>query len=198
MKTHAVSALILSITLAACGDKANIIFGPDPVRQIGESSENFSDMSEADRKILFAFVAVQMQRSPQFVIGRRARDVLVDARRWSESGAGANEGRAPGRVTAAKADLTSLYQAVKLYKLDNGRVPTQGQGLNALVSKPITEPIPKDWHVGGYLVKLPFDPWGGPYHYLVDEANGIVEIFSLGSDGTAGGTGEAADISSRE
>lgn len=49
------------------------------------------------------------------------------------------------RVVAARQDISSIMQALKLYRLDNGRYPTTEQGLPALVSKPTTEPVPNNW-----------------------------------------------------
>ncbi|MDR2016386.1 MAG: type II secretion system major pseudopilin GspG, partial [Burkholderiales bacterium] len=70
------------------------------------------------------------------------------------------------RITAAKTDIATLMTALKLYRLDNQRYPTTEQGLNALVTRPATPPIPPNWKPGGYLERLPQDPWGRPYQYL--------------------------------
>ena len=70
------------------------------------------------------------------------------------------------RRIAAKQDIGTIMQALKLYRLDNGRYPTQDQGLNALIQKPSTDPIPNNWKDGGYLERLPNDPWGNGYKYL--------------------------------
>jgi len=102
------------------------------------------------------------------------------------------------RVTAAKADIASLTNALKLYKLDNLRYPSTEQGLTALVTKPTTGPAANGWKAGGYLEKLPKDPWGNPYQYLSPGIHGEVDIFSLGADGQPGGTGEDADIGNWE
>ena len=67
---------------------------------------------------------------------------------------------------AAKADVAAIVQALKLYRLDNGRYPTQEQGLRALIEKPSTDPVPNNWKDGGYLERLPNDPWGNSYQYL--------------------------------
>ncbi|ANA33236.1 type II secretion system major pseudopilin GspG [Ralstonia mannitolilytica] len=98
------------------------------------------------------------------------------------------------RIIAAKQDIASISQALKLYRLDNGRYPTTEQGIAALVTKPTTEPIPNNWKGGGYLERLPKDPWGHPYQYLNPGVRGEVDIFSFGADGQAGGTGNDADI----
>lgn len=102
------------------------------------------------------------------------------------------------RVTAARADIAMLGQALKLYKLDNQRYPTTEQGLQALVSKPTTGPAANGWKGGGYVEKLPKDPWGNPYQYLSPGIHGEVDIFSLGADGQPGGAGDDADVGSWE
>ncbi|MBN8439825.1 MAG: type II secretion system major pseudopilin GspG [Candidatus Accumulibacter sp.] len=98
------------------------------------------------------------------------------------------------RVIAAKQDISSLMQALKLYKLDNRRYPTAEQGLAALVTKPSAAPVPDNWK--SYLDKLPNDPWGKPYQYLVPGLKGDVDVFSYGADGQQGGEGFDADIAS--
>ncbi|QPC31115.1 type II secretion system major pseudopilin GspG [Caldimonas thermodepolymerans] len=98
------------------------------------------------------------------------------------------------RVTAARTDVNNLMQALKLYKLDNQRYPTAEQGLQALVTKPTTGPIPPNWKP--YLDKLPNDPWGRPYQYLNPGVKGEVDVFSFGADGQTGGEGNNADIGS--
>ena len=100
------------------------------------------------------------------------------------------------RVIAAKQDIASVLQALKLYKLDNQRYPTTDQGLQALVTKPTSPPIPPNWKSSGYLDKLPIDPWGNPYKYLFPGVNGEIDVFSLGVDGAVGGEGNDADIGS--
>ncbi len=100
------------------------------------------------------------------------------------------------RVTVAKSDIAAIMQALKLYRLDNQRYPTAEQGLAALVSKPEVPPVPPNWKSGGYLEKLPKDPWGRPYAYLNPGVRGEVEVMSLGADGQPGGTGVDADIGS--
>ena len=102
------------------------------------------------------------------------------------------------RVTAARADIAMLNQALKLYKLDNQRYPTTEQGLQALVSKPTTGPAANGWKGGGYVEKLPNDPWGNPYQYLSPGIHGETDIFSLGADGQPGGAGDDADVGSWE
>ncbi|MDR7094382.1 type II secretion system major pseudopilin GspG [Hydrogenophaga laconesensis] len=98
------------------------------------------------------------------------------------------------RVTAAKTDVNNLMQALKLYRLDNQRYPSNEQGLNALVTKPTVNPVPPNWRP--YLDKLPSDPWGRPYQYINPGLRGEVDVLSLGADGQPGGEGKDADIGS--
>jgi general secretion pathway protein G len=98
------------------------------------------------------------------------------------------------RVTAARTDINTLTQALKRYKLDNQRFPTQEQGLQSLVSKPTAGTPPPNWKP--YLDKLPSDPWGRPYQYLSPGVRGEVDIFSFGADGQPGGDDKNADIGS--
>ena len=96
------------------------------------------------------------------------------------------------RVMAAKTDANNLMQALKLYKLDNQRLPTSEQGLGALIAKPTTGPIPTNWKP--YLEKLPNDPWNRPYQYLLPGVKGEFDVMSFGADGAAGGEGKNADV----
>jgi general secretion pathway protein G len=98
------------------------------------------------------------------------------------------------KITAAKTDIGQIMQAMKLYKLDNGRYPTAEQGLEALVRKPTAGPVPGNWKP--YLEKLPSDPWQHPYQYVNPGVKGEVDVFSFGADGEAGGEGKNADIGS--
>jgi general secretion pathway protein G len=100
------------------------------------------------------------------------------------------------RVIAAKHDIASLLQALKLYRLDNLRYPTTEQGLQALVAKPTAPPVPPNWKPGGYLERLPKDPWGNPYQYLNPGLHAEIDVFSYGADGVAGGEGNDADVAS--
>ena len=100
------------------------------------------------------------------------------------------------RAIAAKQDIASLMQALKLYRLDNLRYPTTEQGLQALTAPPTTAPLPPNWKAGGYVERLPKDPWGNPYQYLSPGVHGEIDIFSFGADGAPGGEGNDADIGS--
>jgi len=98
------------------------------------------------------------------------------------------------RVVAARQDIASLMQALKLYRLDNRRYPSTEQGLAALVTKPTLSPVPEGWKSGGYIERLPLDPWSKPYQYLNPGLRGEIDVFSFGADGVAGGEGSDADI----
>lgn len=116
---------------------------------------------------------------------------------------GLNVARRPGeaKVTAARVQLKQLKHAVELYRLDQGRVPTTEQGLEALVSRPTREPIPANYPQEGYLESrtVPVDPWGNPYIYLSPGRRGeTFEIITYGSDGEPGGADDAADLSTSD
>lgn len=100
------------------------------------------------------------------------------------------------RAVAAKQDIATIVQALRLYRLDNTRYPTAEQGLGALVARPTVAPAPANWKAGGYLERLPKDPWGNPYLYLNPGIRGEIDVFSFGADGVAGGEGVDADIGS--
>ena len=100
------------------------------------------------------------------------------------------------RVIAARQDIASLMQALKLYRLDNQRYPSTEQGLAALVARPTTAPLAPNWKGGGYIERMPKDPWGNPYQYLNPGLHGEVDVFSLGADGAPGGEGNDADVGS--
>lgn len=100
------------------------------------------------------------------------------------------------RVIAARQDIATIMQALKLYRLDNHRYPTTEQGLQALVQRPTVGPPAPGWKEGGYLDRMPVDPWGGPYQYLNPGVRGEVDVFSLGADGQPGGTGNDSDVGS--
>src|SRR5579864_1123004 len=88
------------------------------------------------------------------------------------------------RIVKVKQDLLAIQSALDLYKLDNSMYPTTDQGLDALIKKPTTSPIPQNWKSEGYLQQLPMDPWGQPYQYTND--NEKLRIWSYGPKGKDG------------
>ena len=100
------------------------------------------------------------------------------------------------RIVAAKQDIATIMQALKLYKLDNQRYPTTEQGLAALTTRPTTGPAANGWKTGGYLDKVPKDPWGGAYQLLSPGIKSEIDVFSFGADGQPGGAGNDAVIGS--
>jgi general secretion pathway protein G len=97
------------------------------------------------------------------------------------------------RVTKARADAHAIEEALHLFKLDNGRYPTQGEGLEALVTAPAGA---RGWNPDGYLERVPTDPWGNEYFYNTDGRDVLVKSF--GADGVEGGEGYNADISNMD
>ncbi len=100
------------------------------------------------------------------------------------------------RVVAAKNDIRAIESALNLYRLDNGIYPSTEQGLAALVKKPDTGKIPRNWKSGGYLDHLQKDPWGNDYQYISPGTHGDIDIFTYGRDGQPGGENYDADIGS--
>jgi general secretion pathway protein G len=100
------------------------------------------------------------------------------------------------RAIDAKQDVASVMQALKLYRLDNQRYTKTEQGLQALVARPASAPLAPNWKAGGYLERLPNDPWGQPYQYLNPGVRGELDVFSMGADGAPGGEGNDADVGS--
>jgi len=98
------------------------------------------------------------------------------------------------RVTRARQDVSSLVTALNIYRLDNFAYPSTDQGLEALVRKPDGLPAAPNWKSGGYIDRLPVDPWGNPYQYLHPGLHGEVDVYSLGADGAAGGEELNQDI----
>ncbi|KQP12647.1 type II secretion system major pseudopilin GspG [Pseudorhodoferax sp. Leaf267] len=96
-------------------------------------------------------------------------------------------------VRAAQAQISALTSALNTYRLDVGHYPTDDQGLAALTARPAG--VAK-WD-GPYLQKgVPADPWGRPYLYKSPGTHGEFDLYSHGKDGQAGGTGDAADVTS--
>ena len=101
------------------------------------------------------------------------------------------------RIEKAKSDISTIDQALEMYKLQNMHYPSTSDGLQALVKAP-SSADPSHYQAGGYIRKLPNDPWGRPYHYAVPGRKGAFDISSLGADGQPGGDNENADIYSSE
>ncbi|MBQ7196591.1 MAG: type II secretion system major pseudopilin GspG [Synergistaceae bacterium] len=98
--------------------------------------------------------------------------------------------------TAARTQISQLEQTLQMYHLHNGFYPSTQQGLEALVNAPTTSPVPRRYQDGGYMKKVPDDPWGNPYVYR--NQNGRPLIISYGPDGEEGGEGVNADITNED
>jgi general secretion pathway protein G len=94
----------------------------------------------------------------------------------------------------AEADVLTLEQALEQYRLDNLSYPGAADGLRSLIQAPPSLSQPERYRRGGYIKRLPEDPWGRPYMYAVPGRNGSFDVYSLGADGAEGGEGENADI----
>jgi general secretion pathway protein G len=96
------------------------------------------------------------------------------------------------RVAAAKNDLRAIANALEMYRMDNAHYPSTSQGLEALVRRPSGFPEPRNYNEGGYLRRMPEDPWGNQFIYA---SNGrSFELFSLGANSAEGGEGIDAEI----
>ncbi len=98
------------------------------------------------------------------------------------------------RITKAKVDIKNIESALELFKLDNGFYPSTEQGIDALIEKPSVGRIPQNWRDGGYLTKLPIDPWGNEYIYLSPGEHGDYDLYTFGADNQEGGEDADADI----
>ena len=98
------------------------------------------------------------------------------------------------RIVKAKQDIRAMEGALELYRLDNFNYPSTDQGLEALVTEPSGSPEAKNWKSGGYMKRLPKDPWGEEYQYLSPGVNGAIDIFTYGADAEEGGEESGADI----
>jgi len=97
-------------------------------------------------------------------------------------------------MAKARADVQALTSALKLYKLDNFNYPTTEQGLESLVKEPSGEPPARNWKKGGYIDRLPADPWGNAYQYLSPGEKMEFDVWSFGADGRSGGEGVKGEI----
>ena len=98
-------------------------------------------------------------------------------------------------VEKARADIATLGQALEMYRLDNLSYPSSSDGLQSLLNPPASLSNNSRYRKGGYIKKLPEDPWGRPYQYDNPGRQGPgFDLYSLGSDGAPGGEDEAADI----
>jgi|TARA_Y100000034_G_scaffold20102_2_gene22881 general secretion pathway protein G len=86
----------------------------------------------------------------------------------------------------ARLDIQQLEDAMNMYKLKNKKYPTTEQGLEALVNKTTIDPVPRRFPEGGFISKLPEDPWGNPYQLVSPGEMGKIDIFSMGPDGEVG------------
>ncbi len=96
------------------------------------------------------------------------------------------------RITRARADIQAIEAGLDIFRLDNFRYPSDAEGLRALVERPDDPDV--RWPQGGYMRRLPLDPWNRPYLYRNPGRNGEVDVYTLGRDGEEGGEGQDRDI----
>ncbi|MBP0598598.1 type II secretion system major pseudopilin GspG [Herbaspirillum sp. LeCh32-8] len=98
------------------------------------------------------------------------------------------------QARAAEADMRAIGDGLERYRKDNGRYPSTQQGLLALVIKPARGPVANGWQIGGYVERLPRDPWGNSYQYDAAEDGDSFQLFSFGEAGPAGGGDDDAHV----
>lgn len=121
-----------------------------------------------------------------FIIGLLSTVVLVNV-------LGA---RTDAQVKTARTNVTAISNALEQYSLDMYDYPTSEQGLDALVAKPVDAGAAGSYRKGGYINKVPLDPWGRPFVYQrpAERSERAYDLYSLGADGEPGGEDENADI----
>jgi general secretion pathway protein G len=100
------------------------------------------------------------------------------------------------QVTKVRQDIRAIESALKLFRLDRFKYPSTEEGLDALVTPPTDSTV--TWPAGGYLDRIPKDPWDRPYLYLQPGKGGEFDVYTLGRDGVEGGEGLDADIGNWE
>ncbi len=95
------------------------------------------------------------------------------------------------RAVRAAQDVAAIVTALNLYRLDNDSYPSNGEGLQALWERP---PQARNWRSGGYLERMPLDPWGKPYLYRRPGVHGDIDVWTHGADGQPGGSDADTDV----
>lgn len=96
------------------------------------------------------------------------------------------ENQGVAQLKKAAIDIQTLKGSMQMYKLRTNRFPTTEQGLEALVSIPTIDPIPRNYPNEGFIDNLPLDPWGQPYKLLSPGEIDTIDIYSTGPDETDG------------
>lgn len=86
------------------------------------------------------------------------------------------------KLQKAAIDVKTIESNLQMYKLKTGYYPTTEQGLEALVTKPEVEPIPRSYPAEGFLQSLPLDPWDEPYQLVYPGEMGVIDVYSKGPD----------------
>ncbi|QVN18859.1 type II secretion system major pseudopilin GspG [Burkholderia pyrrocinia] len=165
--------VLLTVTLTACNRTQ--VAGLDRVMKVDEFVANRDALNRALSEC--GSNPGQLKDDPNCINAAAAATQITTS-----------NGKDEMRRLAARQDIGTVIQALKLYRLDNGAYPTQEQGLAALVQKPTGAPAPANWKEGGYLERMPPDPWGAPYQYRNPGTHGEIDVFSTG-----GGQGNGSD-----
>lgn len=96
------------------------------------------------------------------------------------------DSQSEGERQKVVSDIVALENALDMYRLQNGNYPTTEQGVEALVEEPRIDPLPRRYPEGGYIRRLPSDPWGNEYQLLNPGQYSAIDVFSAGPDGQTG------------
>ena len=97
------------------------------------------------------------------------------------------------RVAKTKTDISIIENALEMYRLDKFSYPNNEVGLRALL-KINSEDFSSKQSNRGYIKRLPKDPWGNDYRYIIPGEREEYDLFSMGADGQPGGEGINSDI----
>ncbi|MGK0265815.1 MAG: general secretion pathway protein G [Maricaulis sp.] len=141
-------------------------------------SKHQDDVTPIDREAGFSLLEIMISIT---ILGLLATIVVINVLPAQDQ----------AMVQKARTDIATLEQALDAYRLDQRAYPGVEQGLEALVTAPGEA---GSFREGGYIRRLPDDPWGNPYQYVYPGERGMIDIYSLGRDGREGGEGLDADI----
>lgn len=152
-----------------------------PVNPSADPADQHAErLSRAGHQAGFSLIEVMVA---VFIIGLLSTLVLINVL----------PSRDKAMVDKAKADIATLELAVDTFKMDNFGYPRTEDGLGALVTAPANVK-PERYREGGYIRRLPEDPWGNPYQYAYPGRTRAFDVYSLGADNAPGGENLDADI----
>jgi len=176
---------ILSLFLWLLTSIAAIITGHMALSRIQKSSGQLSGKGLAVAGLVLGYITTVLGGIVAVIVAATAILTLKATDSLSDN----------ARIMRADGDFAAFESSFMTYRLLTGNYPTQEQGFQALVARPVTPPIPKRWE--RQLDSIPEDPWGSEYIYRFPGTKdpGEPEIISFGPDAIEG-TGD--DLSSQD